>query len=57
MRNKKLVEMPCVTIDSYSDEKTMTIHNYTTMIGRMTLTKAEASLLLIELWKFIEDEE
>ena len=57
MTSKKLVEVPCVTIDSYSDEKTMTIHNYATMIGRMTLTKAEASLLVIELLKFIEDEE
>jgi len=49
--DKKIVEMPCVTISN--DKETMTVHNYVTLKGKIVLDKSEASLLLIELWKFI----
>lgn len=51
MRDKEIVEMPCVTI--CNDKESMTVHNYVNLKGKIVLTKAEASLLMIELWKFI----
>ena len=50
----KLIEAPVVTVDDfYSEEKTLIIHNYINMKGKMILNKEEASLLLLELYKFI----
>lgn len=50
-KEKDLVEMPCVTISN--DKECMTVHNYTNLKGKIVLDKSEASLLMIELWKFI----
>ncbi len=52
----KMIEAPVVTVDDFSEEKTLTIHNYINMKGKMILTKDKASLLLIELYKFIGSE-
>ena len=48
---KDIVEMPCVTISN--DNESMTVHNYVNLKGKIVLTKAEASLFMLELWKFI----
>jgi hypothetical protein len=50
-KEKDIIEMPCVTISN--DKECITVHNYTNLKGRIVLDKAEASLLMIELWKFI----
>jgi len=51
----KIIEAPVVTIDDfYNQEKTMIIHNYINMKGKMVLNKEEASLLLLELYKFVK---
>ena len=51
---KNIIEAPVVTVDHfYSEEKTLIIHNYINMKGKMVLNKEEASLLLIELYKFV----
>jgi hypothetical protein len=48
------IEAPVVTIDDfYNDEKTLIIHSHINTKGKMILNKQEASLLLIELYKFI----
>lgn len=50
----KIIEAPIVSIDDfYNEEKTLVVHNYINMKGKMVLNKEEASLLLIELYKFI----
>ena len=50
----KIIEAPVVTIDDfYNEEKTLIIHNYINMKGKMVLNKEEASLLLLELYKFV----
>jgi len=50
----KIIEAPVVTIDDfYNEEKTLIVHNYINMKGKMVLNKDDASLLLIELYKFI----
>jgi len=53
-KENKIIEAPVVTVDDfYNDEKTLIIHNYINMKGKMVLNKQEASLLLIELYKFV----
>jgi hypothetical protein len=48
------IEAPVVTIDEfYNDEKTLIVHSYINRAGKMILNKQQASLLLIELYKFI----
>lgn len=50
----KIIEAPVVTIDDfYNDEKTIVIHNYINMKGKMVLNKEEAYLLLLELYRFV----
>jgi hypothetical protein len=50
----KIIEAPVVTIDDFfNEEKTLIIHNYINMKNKMVLNKEEASLLLIELYKFV----
>ncbi len=50
----KIIEAPVVTVDEfYNEEKTLIVHNYINTKGMMVLNKEEASLLLIELYKFI----
>ena len=50
----KIIEAPVITIDDfYNDKKTLIIHNYINNKGKMVLNKQEASLLLIELYKFV----
>lgn len=43
------------TDDFYHDEKTLIIHSHINQKGKMVLNKKEASLLLLELYKFIND--
>ena len=51
----KYIESPIVTVDDfYNDEKTLIIHNYINLKGKMVLNKQEASLLLLELYKFVK---
>jgi len=51
---KKIIESPVVSVDDfYNGEKTLVIHNYINLKGKMILNKEEASLLLLELYKFI----
>ena len=50
----KIIEAPVVTVDDfYNEEKTLIIHNYINMKGKMVIHKQEASLLLLELYKFV----
>ena len=50
----KIIEAPVVTVDDfYNEEKTLIIHNYINMKGKMVINKQEASLLLLELYKFV----
>ena len=52
---KTIIEAPVVTVDDfYNEEKTLVIHSHINMKGKMILNKEEASLLLIELYKFIK---
>ena len=49
-----IIEIPVVTVDEfYNDEKTLIVHSHINTKGKMILNKQEASLLLIELYKFI----
>jgi len=50
-----LLEQPVVTLSN--DNEVLTIHNCINMKGKMVLTKAQASLIYIELHKFITNEE
>jgi hypothetical protein len=53
---ERIVEAPVVEIDDYDeDNKLLIIHNYINLKGKMVLNKVEASLLLIELYKFIKE--
>jgi len=53
IKNEK-AEAPAITIDDFhNEEKTLIIHNYINMKGKMVLNKEKASLLLLELYKFI----
>lgn len=50
----KIIVAPVVTVDDYgNDNKTLTIHSYINKTGKMVLNEEEASLLLVELYKFI----
>ena len=52
----KCAEAPVVTIDDFVRErKTLTVHSYINTKGKMVLTRDETALLLIELYKFIND--
>lgn len=55
MENEKYIEAPVVEVIDGIEEKILVIHNLINLKGKMVLNKAEASLLLIELYKFIED--
>jgi hypothetical protein len=50
---KNIIETPVVTVDDYSEERVLVIHSHINTKGKMMLNKAEAGLLLIELYKFI----
>lgn len=53
-QEKNIIEAPVVTVDDfYNDEKTLVIHSHINMKGKMILNKEEASLLLVELFNFI----
>lgn len=50
----KIIEAPVVTVDDFhSEEKVLIIHSHINMKGNMVLNKEEASLLLVELYNFI----
>ena len=43
----KIIEAPVVTIDDfYNEEKTLIVHNYINMKGKMVLNKDDASLFV-----------
>lgn len=49
-----MIEAPVVTVDDfYNDEKVIVIHSHINTKGKMILNKEESSLLLVELYKFI----
>ena len=51
----KMIEYPVVSIDEfYNDERVLVIHTHINQKGKMILNKEEASLLLLELYKFIK---
>jgi hypothetical protein len=51
-----LIEQPVVSVDNFhNNEKVLVIHNYINQKGKMILTREEASLLLVELYKFLKD--
>lgn len=51
----KIIEKPIITINDFNNkEKVFTLHNHINMKGKLVLNKEEASLLLIELHKFIK---
>jgi hypothetical protein len=55
MNETKMIEYPIVTIDDfYNDEKVIVVHSHINLKGKMILNKDEATLLLIELYKFIK---
>jgi hypothetical protein len=50
----KMIEQPVVSIDEiYNDERVLVIHSNINHNGKMILNKEEASLLWLELYKFI----
>lgn len=53
----KLIEAPMVTIDNYGLEPYLVVHNCINQFGKpmLTVDKTQAALLLIEIWKFIND--
>jgi hypothetical protein len=56
LMKERIVEAPVVEIDDYDESnKLLIIHNYINLKGKMVLNKAKASLLLIELYKFIKE--
>jgi len=53
-KNQEMIEAPVVTVDDfYNDEKVIVIHSHINGKGKMILNKEESSLLLVELYKFI----
>ena len=55
---KKSIEQPVVTVDDfYGEEKALVVHSHINEKGKMILNREEASLLLVELHKFIKSEE
>lgn len=50
----KMIEQPVVTVDDfYNEEKVLTIHSHINYKGKMILNKEEATLLILELCKFV----
>jgi hypothetical protein len=51
----KMIEQPVVSIEEISiDERVLVVHSHINLKGKMVLNKGEASLLLLELYKFIK---
>ena len=51
-----VTEKPVVSVDEfYNDQNVLVVHSHITDKGRMILNKEEAQLLLIELYKFINE--
>lgn len=48
---EKHIDAPVVSID---ENKHLVIHSHINMYGKMVLSKADAALLLIELYNFIK---
>ena len=49
------IEMPVVSVDDFwNNEKVLIIHSHINNKGKMILSKEEAELLLIELYKFVK---
>jgi hypothetical protein len=54
MENEKTIIAPVVTVDEFNhDYRTLIIHSHINFMGKMVLNETEATLLLVELWKFI----
>ena len=53
-QENQIIEAPVVTIDKfYNDKKVLIVHSHINSKGKMVLNQDEATLLLIELYKFI----
>lgn len=50
---KEIVEAPVVT----TTKDTITVHNYTTLKGKIVLDRTKASMLYLELHKFLMSNE
>jgi hypothetical protein len=53
----KFTEQAVVSVHEGSgiDEKVLVVHSYINQKGKMVLTREEASLLFVELYKFLKD--
>jgi len=48
------IESPVVSVDDFfGEERNLVIHSHINEKGKMVLNKAEAALLLLEIYKFI----
>lgn len=52
-KNNKIIEAPVISIDDYNLDKVFILHNYINTKGKLVINKEEASLLILELYKFI----
>ena len=51
-----ITEQPVVSVDEfYNEQKVLVVHSHINSKGRMILNKEEAQLLLLELYKFINE--
>jgi len=59
MYETKCIEQAVVSVHQHSEigEKVLVVHSYINYKGKMILTKEEAMLLLVELYKFVKMEE
>ena len=59
MYETKYIEQAVVSVHQHSEigEKVLVVHSYINYKGKMILTKEEAMLLLVELYKFVKMEE
>jgi hypothetical protein len=52
----KYIEQPVVSVhDSGEQGPMLVVHSYINQKGKMILTREEASLLFVELYKFLKD--
>lgn len=56
-QEKDYIVKPVTTIDNfYHNTPRIVIHSHINYKGKMHLSKAEAALLIIELWEFVNSE-
>jgi hypothetical protein len=59
MEETKCIEHAVVSVHQHSEigENVLVVHSYINYKGLMILTKEEAMLLLVELYKFVKNED